>query len=169
MARMEAEATSGYMSVLSSYAELEEPQPSNGPALGRLDSFCMSLIATAASSMLFVNGGSAGLLRDTSGLPSPPPAPPLDPWLCSLRAVNLARAIQLLLPSNDRRLQNLHRNASNTAATNVEGNVWVMELWPHMVLLMCSPHAAVRHAVADYFCLGVAAAAGLVSAKDSRG
>ena len=164
---MEAEATAGYMSVLLSYAELEEPQ--TAPALGQLDSFCMTLIASAASSMSLINGGSTEL-RDM-GLSLPPPAPPLESWLCSLRAVNLARAIQLLLPSNDRRQQNLHRPASqsNAAAGAVEGNVWLMELWPHMVSLMCSPHAAVRHAVADYFCLGVAAAAGLISVKDSRG
>ena len=72
--------------------------------------------------------------------------------------------------SNNRRQQQRHRPASNTASgETVEGNVWLMELWPHMVSLMCSPHAAVRHAVADYFCLGVAAVAGLISTKDSRG
>ena len=136
----------------------------------------MRLIASAASQV--VASGSAG--ADLAGGAMAgggfqslmPPPPPLEPWLCSLRAVNLAQAIQQFLalpppppppPSSslvERSLSsNLGQEQPESDAAGGGGSDVVLELWPHMVALVCSPHAVVRHAVADYFGAGVARAA----------
>ena len=103
-----------------------------------LRSFCLHLIADAAGDVAFHAAPAEGL---------DPQPPPLEPWLCSLRAASVATAIR-----------------AYSVLGGGEVAVSVSELWPHLIALVCSPHSAVRAAVADFFCGGVAAAAGLEAA-----
>ncbi len=157
LARLEAEAAAGAMEVLGLYAAEEdgsaaplrclqdedggedqevERARSAGPRQ-LLGSFCIRLIAAAAADAVSVGGGGA------------PPRAPLEPWIGALRAVYLAAAIRTYLGL-------LPPSSAAAAAADGKPGAGVAELWPHMLALVCSPHAAVRHSVADFFCTRVA-------------